>query len=272
MDFVAVDAHLGVHAAAGETGLASFRLAYRALPGRDLADVSLRAQLLGAELGAPVIVAGDDRELARTATEHGLGLVANRHGPDRPPLWLASLDVTELRAGPGPEAAERLVATLEADGIVLRLNGIEEASRPDGQPLMGGAAEAIASVAERLSPLPVLACGAGLGMDPADVRELRAAGVAAVGIGGCRDAWGVPTADAVAEAALTAPGLPTVAVVGDGVDAAKCLALGAAAVFAVTRDLEAFLRRLRVAVWSTGNASASALTPGHLRPVPWHSH
>ena len=79
---------------AGETGLERFRLAHRALPGLDLSEVSLRTRLLGAELAAPVVLVGD---CARTATEHGLGLIANELAPDRPPLWLAACDVTDLR-------------------------------------------------------------------------------------------------------------------------------------------------------------------------------
>ena len=177
----------------GESGLQRFRLAYRALPGRDLHEVSLRTRLLGAELSAPVVLVGDDRPLARVATEHGLGLVANRLSPDRPPLWLASLDVTALRVAGGPERAEQLVSSLDADGLVLRLNGLDEALREDGQPLMRHATEAIASVAERLRPLPVVVCGTGFGMDAADVascarpacpRSTSAGGAAAAG--GCR--------------------------------------------------------------------------------------
>jgi len=253
----------------GESGLQRFRLAHRALPGRDLSEVSLRTRLLGAELSAPVVLVGDDRGLARAATEHHLGLVGNRLSPDRPPLWLASIDVTELRVAGGAERAEQLVASLDADGIVLRLNGMEEALREDGQPLMRHAAEAIASAAERLLPLPVLACGAGFGMDAADVRELRAAGVAAidVGCGGGGD-LGVPTADALAEALLAADGLPLLAGVRDGVDAAKCLALGALAVsvpWPRPDGVAALVEKLRVAVWATGEPAASLLTPGHLR-------
>ena len=43
--------------------------------------------------------------------------------------------------------------------------------------------------------------------------------------------WGLPTADALAAARSAAPGLPVVASGGlrDGVDVAKCLALGATA-------------------------------------------
>jgi len=277
----AVDALPGVHGAvlddpagpslgaAGETGLARFRLAHRALPGCDLADVVLRTRFLGAELAAPVLLTGAQ---ARTATEHGLGLIGNDHAPERPRLWLASYDVTSLR-GPGDaEQAERLVAALEADGLVVRLDGMSQALREDGQPLMRYATEAIASVAERLAPLPVIARGGGFGLDAADVRELRDAGVAAIDVGGAALAgWGIPVADSLAEAVLASPGVPLLAEVDDGVDAAKCLALGATAVtVAAASQVEPFLHALRTAVWSTGAHSAAALTPGHLRqPDPW---
>jgi isopentenyl-diphosphate Delta-isomerase len=261
----AVDALPGVHGAVaglpGETGLERFRLAHRALPGCDLDEVSLRTRLFGAELAAPVVLAGETAT-ARTATEHGLGLIGNDHAPDRPPLWLASLDVTGLRGG--VDVAERLVSALEADGLVLHLNGVRE-------PLMRGAIEAIAAVVERLAPLPVLARGGGFGVDPADVRELRAAGVAAVDVGGAAVAgWGVPTADALTEAVLVAPGLSVLAEVDEGVDAAKCLALGAAAVTFASAHVEALLQTLRLAVWSAGARSPGDLTPGHLRlPDAW---
>jgi len=257
----AVDVLPGVHGAGlglpGETGLDRYRLAHRALPGHDLSEVSLRARFLGAELAAPVLLVGSD---ARTATAHGLGLIGNEPAPDRPPLWLASLDVSGVRAG--PEAAERLVSTLEADSLVLHLDGMRE-------PAMRGASEAIAAVAERLAPLPVIARGGGFGVDPADVRQLRAAGVAAIDVGGATVAgWGVPTADALAEAVLVAPSLPVLAEVDDGADAAKCLALGATAVTVFGGDVETLLDTVRLAIWSTGALAPADLTPGHLRLAP----
>ncbi|HEX5782470.1 MAG TPA: hypothetical protein VFX80_11140 [Solirubrobacteraceae bacterium] len=242
---------------AGETGLERFRLAQRALPGLDLAEVSLRTRLLGAELAAPVLLVGD---CARTATEHGLGLIANELAPDRPPLWLASCDVTELRR----DGAERLVAGLEADGLVIQLNGMAD-------PRMRGATEAIAAVAGRLAPLPVMVRGGGYGLDAADVRELVAAGVGAIDVGGAtRPGWGIPTADAVAEAVLAAPGRPVLAEVTGAIDAAKCLALGATAVSLAGEDVATVLEELRLALWAVGVRTPSSLTPGHLRqPEPW---
>ena len=40
----------------GGAGLDVVRLRHRALPGRDLADVSLACELLGATLGAPLLI------------------------------------------------------------------------------------------------------------------------------------------------------------------------------------------------------------------------
>jgi isopentenyl-diphosphate Delta-isomerase len=215
--------------------------------------VSLRTRVLGAELAAPVLLVGDG---ARTATEHGLGLIANELAPDRPRLWLAALDASDLREG--PERAERLVAGLDADGLVVHLNGMED-------PRMRGAGDAIAAVVQRLAPLPVVARGGGYGLDAADARELAAAGVAAIDVGGAaRPGWGVPTADAVAEAVLACD-LPVLAEVGDGVDAAKCLALGATAVSLAADDVVGVLEDLRLAVWAAGARSPAELTPGHLR-------
>jgi isopentenyl diphosphate isomerase/L-lactate dehydrogenase-like FMN-dependent dehydrogenase len=136
---------------------------------------------------------------------------------------------------------------------------------------MRGATEAIAAVAERLAPLPVMARGGGYGLDAADVRELVAAGVSAVDVGGAtRPGWGVPTADAVAEAVLAAPGRPVLAEIGGAIDAAKCLALGAAAVSLSGDDVATVLEELRLALWAVGVRAPSSLTPGHLRqPEPW---
>jgi isopentenyl diphosphate isomerase/L-lactate dehydrogenase-like FMN-dependent dehydrogenase len=220
--------------------------------------VSLRTRLLGAELAAPVVLVGD---CARTATEHGLGLIANELAPERPPLWLAAVDVTDLRE---PERAERLVAGLDADGLVVQLNGMDD-------PRMRGAGEAIAAVVRRLAPLPVVARGAGYGIDAADARELRAAGVAAIDVGGAaRPGWGVPTADAIAEAVLGAPYVPVLAEASDPIEAAKCLALGAGAVSLPAEDVTTVLEDLRLAIWAVGARSPAELTPGHLRqPEPW---
>ncbi|MFN8621000.1 MAG: type 2 isopentenyl-diphosphate Delta-isomerase [Chloroflexota bacterium] len=189
-------------------GLRAWRLRHRALPGRDLADVSLTTSLLGRELGAPLLVScmtgGTDTarmvndRLAAVAAEHGLamGLGSGRalladpdllptyRTPDRPPLLLANLGAVQLRLGMGSDQAERLVDLLDADALALHLNPVQEAVQPEGDPWFRGLAEAIAEVVERLAPRPVVVKEVGFGLAPADVAELLDAGVAAVDVAG----------------------------------------------------------------------------------------
>jgi isopentenyl-diphosphate Delta-isomerase len=162
-------------------------------------------------------------------------------------------------------------------------------------------AERIALVVARIAPRPVVVKEVGFGLDGEDVALLRDAGVAAVDVAGAggtnwalvegrRDPrahevaaafgdWGLPTAQAIREARRAAPQLPVVASGGlrDGVDAAKCLALGASAaglarvlLVAAQADrasetLATVIAQLRIAVWATGAASASALGPANLQ-------
>jgi isopentenyl-diphosphate delta-isomerase len=310
---------------AGGTGFERVRLRHRALPERDLADVSLETELLGARLGAPLIVSamtGGTEEaavinarLARAACEHGLGLVLGSgralledpsllptyRSADRPPLLLGNLGAAQVRLPDAPDRAERLVELLEADGLVIHLNPVQEAVQPEGEPEFAGVAAGIAAVAAHLAPLPVVAKEVGFGMDAADVALLRDAGVAAIDIAGAggtnwalvegrRDEragsvaaafadWGVPTIDALAEARAAAPGLPLIASGGlrDGVDAAKALALGATAAGlarafllgaradAACETAATLVRQLRVAVWVVGATAAGELSQAHVR-------
>src|SRR4051794_5859869 len=78
------------------TGLEGVRLRHRALPERDLADVSLETDLAGARLQAPLVVSamtggtGEatevNRRLALAAAEHGIALTfgSGRRLLDRP--------------------------------------------------------------------------------------------------------------------------------------------------------------------------------------------
>ena len=105
----------------GGTGFERLRLRHRALPERDLADVSLETELLGARLGAPLLVSAMtggtpeaevvNARLARAASEHGLALVLGSgrallddpdqlptyRSADRPPLLLANLGAAQVR-------------------------------------------------------------------------------------------------------------------------------------------------------------------------------
>src|SRR5215212_146388 len=311
----------------GGAGLDAVRLRHRALPERDLAEVGLRCDLLGTGLSAPLLISamtgGTDEagavnaRLGAAAAEHGIGLVLGSGRPllddpgllptyratggPRPPLLLANLGAAQVRGPGAPQRAERLVELLDADGLTIHLNPVQEAVQPEGQPALSGVLDGIAAIVARLAPRPVVVKEVGFGMDREDVRLLAGAGVAAVDVAGAggtnwaliegrRDTragavaaafagWGVPTADALAGALAAVPGLPVIASGGlrDGVDVAKCLALGAVAaglarplLVAAQADraaeaLGTVVEQLRIAAWAAGAAAAAALGPEHLR-------
>jgi isopentenyl-diphosphate delta-isomerase len=311
-----------------DAGFGDVRLRHRALPERDLADVSLRCELLGRRLRAPLFVSamtggvGEataiNERLVRAAAEHGVAMtlgsgrallddpaLLRTYGPPRaearPPLLLANLGAAHLRGRGGAERAEQLVDLLGADGLSLHLNPIQEAVQPEGDPGFAGVAERIALVVTRLAPRPVVVKEVGFGLDGEDVALLRDAGVAAVDVAGAggtnwalvegqRDPrahdvaaafgdWGLSTARSLQSALAAAPGLPVIASGGlrDGVDAAKCLALGAsgaglarvlllaAQADRATETLAAIVRQLHVATWAAGAPAATALGPEHLQ-------
>lgn len=328
------DDHLNVAARpeslhTGTTGLERFRLRHRALPERDLADVDLSTTFLGHRLRAPLIISamtgGTDRarvvnaRLGAAAAAHGLamGLGSGRAllvDPEllptyrtgaRPPLLLANLGAVQLRRGLTPADAERLVDLLDADGLILHLNPIQEAVQPEGDTQFGDLVERIAATVRRLAPRPVIAKEVGFGLGPIDVGLLIGTGVAAVDVAGAggtnwaaveggRDprsaavaaafgSRGLPTADALREAVRIAgpAGVPVVASGGihDGVEAAVALALGASLVGLARPFLLAALddrvdevagvlvEQLRIATWAAGAASVAELGAAHLGPA-----
>jgi isopentenyl-diphosphate Delta-isomerase len=325
-DHLRIAAGPGVGHASG-TGLDAVRLRHRALPERDLASVSLATELLGASLAAPLVVSAMtggtaeaaviNRRLSRAAAEHGIALVLGSgrrllddpallrtYRPDaseRPPLLLANLGAAQVRGPGGAERAERLVELLDADGLSIHLNPLQEAVQPEGEPDFTGVLDGIAAAVARLAPVPVVVKEVGFGLDRADVALLREADVAAVDVAGAggtnwaliegrRDpragelaaafaGWGLPTAEALAEALAAAPGLPVIASGGvrDGVEAAKCLALGAQAAglarpFLVAAQADrageavaAAVAQLRIAVWAAGAPSSARLGWEHVR-------
>lgn len=297
------------HRALPERDLGAVSLATRFL-GRDLAAPLVVSAMTGGTEEAERV----NEELARAAAAHGIAmalgsgrallrdpaLLRTYRGEARPPLLLANLGAAQLVAPDGAEHAARLLELVAADGLSVHLNPIQEAVQPEGQPSFAGVADAIARVVERLAPAPVLVKEVGFGMDAADVALLRDAGVAAIDVAGAggtnwalveglRDGragavaaafadWGVATADALPAARAVAPDLPLVASGGvrDGVEAAKCLALGAdlvgmarplliaARAGRTSEAVQTVVEQLRIATWAAGAPAASALGPEHL--------
>jgi isopentenyl-diphosphate Delta-isomerase len=219
-------------------------------------------------------------------------------------LLLANLGAVQLRTTSTADCA-RLVEACEADVLVLHLNAVQEAVQPGGDTTFAGLAERIGEVCEELD-VPVVVKEVGFGMAAGDVAALADAGVAGIDVAGAggtnwarleglRDDraadvaaafadWGTPTAEAVATArrVLDARGSGAVLVasggIRHGVDALKCLCLGADLV-GVARGLLAaaadgpaaavgavgvLAEQLRIAAWASGCASIDDIGPERL--------
>jgi isopentenyl-diphosphate Delta-isomerase len=221
-------------------------------------------------------------------------------------LLLANLGAVQLNYGFDARHCLDLVEMLEANALILHLNALQEAVQPEGNTRFAGLLDRIAEVCARL-PIPVVVKEVGWGLSADMVRLLAQAGVAAVDVAGAGGTswseverlrsgdqmaavaaafagWGIPTADALVTARRAAPTLPIVASGGirNGVEVAKCLALGAdlaglaspllkaAARSAeeAERALEVIGRQLRIAMFCVGARDIDALrhTP-HLCPI-----
>lgn len=170
-------------------------------------------------------------------------------------LLLANLGAIQLNYTYSVDQCKRAVDMIEADALILHLNCIQEAVQAGGNTNWKGLADKVRSVCKSL-PVPVIAKEVGFGISEEAARQLEEAGVAAIDVAGAGGTswtavesrrapspflrqlaeafwdWGIPTAESLERAARGAPGLPLIASGGirDGVEAAKCIVLGASLV------------------------------------------
>ncbi len=228
--------------------------------------------------------------------------------PDIP--LFANLGAVQLNYGYGVDHCRRAVAMIQADALILHLNALQEAVQPEGDGNFAGLLRRIEAVctALRADGIPVIAKEVGWGIAAETARRLAEAGVAAIDVAGAGGTswsqvemhrarterqrriaaafidWGLPTAESIRNVRAGAPGLPIIASGGlrDGIDVAKCLALGAglgglAGPFlkAADRSVEAVVeaaaeltQTLRIAMFAAGAGTIAQLqqTPLSERP------
>lgn len=215
-------------------------------------------------------------------------------------LLFANLGAVQLNYGYGLDECRRVVDMIEADALILHFNALQEAVQPEGD---GNFAELLPKIENICSNLgvPVIAKEVGWGFSKRAAGQLAAAGVAAIDVAGAggtswsqvemhraptaRHArvagafvdWGIPTAVSIRYCRQAAPALPVIASGGmrDGIDVAKCIALGASLVgfagaFLQAADnsgvagvidmAETVTEELRVAMFAAAAADHSALT------------
>ena len=153
------------------------------------------------------------------------------------------------------EVLKRAVEMIQADALILHLNSIQEAVQAGGNTNWKGLLGQIEKVCRALD-VPVIAKEVGFGISEDTARQLANAGIAAIDVAGAGGTswaaveayrapssflrelaeafwdWGIPTAESLEHAHRGAPNLPLIASGGikDGIDAAKCVALGASLV------------------------------------------
>jgi len=261
-----------------DAGWEAVRLRHEALPEIALADVDVGTAFLGLPLRAPLLIssmtggtsraAEINRRLARGAEAAGIAFAlgsgramieddALRATFDVRPVaprvvLFANLGAVQLNYGVRINDARRLVDRLQANGLYLHLNPLQEALQRGGDTNFRALEPKIAALCEALD-VPVIVKSVGSGIAPSTAARLLSCGVAAIDVAGAGgtswarvegkrsgDAtreriaeafgdWGYPTPRATAALRAALPSVPLIASGGirDGVQIAKALALGA---------------------------------------------
>ena len=167
-------------------------------------------------------------------------------------LLFANLGAVQLNYGYGIDQCRRAVEMIQADALILHLNPLQEAVQAGGDINFEGLAKKIEEVCKKLE-VPVIAKEVGWGISERTAKLLSDCGVSAIDVAGAGGTswsqvemhrapdeftralaatfvgWGIPTADSILNVRKAAPIVRIFASGGiqDGLDIAKCIALGA---------------------------------------------
>lgn len=264
-------------ASGSTTGLDRYSFVHNALPELDITDIDLGTRFLGKQLKAPILISSMtggfelarkvNRNLASAAQRLGLamGVGSQRvaledpsvarsfHVRDLAPdiLLLGNLGAVQLNYGYTVDHCRRAVEMIDADGLILHLNVLQEAVQPEGNRNFKALGHKIAVVCRELK-VPVMAKEVGSGISADVALRLQKAGVKAIDVAGKGGTswyaveakraaqagqppettfadWGIPTDEALIQVRKAVPKMPLVASGGirTGLDIAKCIALGA---------------------------------------------
>lgn len=306
------------------TGLEKYHFVHHALPEQNLDAVDTRIVFLGKRLNAPILISSMtggtaraeeiNRNLATAAERYGIamGLGSQRAAIEdnehvksfkvrqyAPSILLfANLGAIQLNYGYSWEDCQRAVEMVEADGLILHLNPLQEAVQPEGDTNWFGLLDKIETVCTKLS-VPVIVKEVGWGISAEIAKMLISAGVDAIDVAGAGGTswsqvekyraanpkqyavasafkdWGIPTSDAILNVRSVSKEIPLIASGGlkNGVEIAKCIALGAdmcglAGYFlrAATQSLEAIedaidiiIQQIQITMFSIGVSNIQSL-------------
>lgn len=314
-------------------GLVHYSFDHCALPEMDLEDVDTRLTVFKRGLNAPLIISSMtggtpqagviNTRLAEAAQEAGVAMgigsqraaiedpaqaasfQVRRQAPDV--LLFANLGAVQLNYGYTIDHCRKAVEMIEADGLLLHLNPLQEALQPEGNTRFGGLLKKIEAVCHGMT-VPVIVKEVGWGISEKVARQLADAGVAAIDVAGAGgtswsqvekyragdeytaaiaddfSTWGIPTAQVIQNVRRAASQTMVFASGGlrNGVDICKCIALGAtlagmAAPFlkaaAVSEDdalalTRAVCREIKIAMFVAGAQNITALQQ---TPLTYHA-
>ena len=167
-------------------------------------------------------------------------------------LLFANLGAVQFNYGYGIDQCKKAVDMIQADALYLHLNPLQEAVQDAGDTNFEGLAKKIEEVCKKLE-VPVIAKEVGWGISERTAKLLSDCGVQAIDVAGAGGTswsqvemhrapdeftrqlaatfvgWGIPTADSILNVKKATPEMTIFASGGikDGLDIAKCIALGA---------------------------------------------
>ena len=168
-------------------------------------------------------------------------------------LLFANIGAVQFNYGYGIDQCRKAVDMIEADALILHLNPVQEAVQDAGDTNFEGLAKKIEEICKKIN-VPVIAKEVGWGISQRSAKQLSDCGVSAIDVAGAGGTswsqvemhrapdeftrqlaatfigWGIPTAESILNVKKSAPDTTIFASGGikDGLDIAKCVALGAA--------------------------------------------
>lgn len=167
-------------------------------------------------------------------------------------LLFANLGAVQLNYGYSIDHCHRAVDMLQADALILHLNPLQEAVQAGGDTNFAGLSKKIENICKKLE-VPIIVKEVGWGISIKTAKLLADCGVSAIDVAGAGGTswsqvemyrapdeitrqlaatfvgWGIPTADSILNVKNTSSEMTIFASGGlkDGLDIAKCIALGA---------------------------------------------
>ncbi len=221
-------------------------------------------------------------------------------------LLFANLGAVQLNYQYGIKECQQAVDMIQADALILHLNPLQEALQPEGDTNFTHLARKISQIQKRLS-VPLIIKEVGWGISEKTAKMLLEAGADAIDVAGAGGTswsqvemhrmndpyqaqtagafidWGIPTAESLQNVRRAADDLPVFASGGlrNGIDIAKCLALGAnlggmAGVFlkAANHSLETavatmqmIIHQIRIVMFAVGAAALADLNRSTIKKI-----